>query len=152
MEDGFIVFDNVKKVYQSGEVQVTALHDVSFTVGRGEICVIVGESGAGKTTLLNILGGMDSLRRSSQLSAQQRAGTSELVGKIYLLRSFDVSAARKVFDKTPEFVVARLEVVERMDLGLAECACFGEHACRFSRHIHRLRKGYECRNRVEMVF
>ena len=61
MEDGFIVFDNVKKVYQSGEVQVTALHDVSFTVRRGEICVIVGESGAGKTTLLNILGGMDKL-------------------------------------------------------------------------------------------
>ena len=61
MEDSFIVFENVKKVYRAGEVPVTALHDVNFTIGRGEICVIVGESGAGKTTLLNILGGMDSL-------------------------------------------------------------------------------------------
>ncbi len=61
MEDRFIVFENVKKVYRAGEVPVTALHDVSFSIGKGEICVIVGESGAGKTTLLNILGGMDSL-------------------------------------------------------------------------------------------
>ena len=34
---------------------------MSFSVARGEICIIVGESGAGKTTLLNILGGMDCL-------------------------------------------------------------------------------------------
>ena len=32
---------------------------MSFTVEKGELCVIVGHSGAGKTTLLNILGGMD---------------------------------------------------------------------------------------------
>ena len=61
MENSFIRFENVKKIYQAGQVQVTALHDVSFTFEKGEICVIVGESGAGKTTLLNILGGMDSL-------------------------------------------------------------------------------------------
>ena len=61
MDEDFIRFENVKKVYHSGEVEVTALHDVSFRVAKGEICVIVGESGAGKTTLLNILGGMDTL-------------------------------------------------------------------------------------------
>lgn len=61
MSEDFIRFEDVKKVYRTGEVELTALHDVSFSVARGEICVIVGESGAGKTTLLNILGGMDSL-------------------------------------------------------------------------------------------
>ena len=65
MAEGFIRFDRVRKVYQAGEVAVTALHDASFDIERGEICVIVGESGAGKTTLLNILGGMDSLTDGS---------------------------------------------------------------------------------------
>ncbi len=55
----FIKFQNVNKIYQSGDVKVHALRDASFTVEKGEICVIVGQSGAGKTTLLNILGGMD---------------------------------------------------------------------------------------------
>ena len=32
---------------------------ISFTIEKGEFCVIVGPSGAGKTTVLNMLGGMD---------------------------------------------------------------------------------------------
>ncbi|MCD8085729.1 MAG: ABC transporter ATP-binding protein [Clostridiales bacterium] len=67
MKERFIVFEQVTKEYRSGEVTVTALRDVSFTIAQGEICVIVGESGAGKTTLLNILGGMDSLTRGRVL-------------------------------------------------------------------------------------
>ena len=57
----FVRFEHVKKTYHVGEVDIQALQDATFTVGEGELCVIVGPSGAGKTTLLNILGGMDTL-------------------------------------------------------------------------------------------
>lgn len=57
----FVRFDKVKKTYRMGEVEIQALRDATFTVEKGELCVIVGPSGAGKTTLLNILGGMDTL-------------------------------------------------------------------------------------------
>jgi len=57
----YVEFQNVSKVYHTEGETVHALQDVSFTIGQGEICVIVGQSGAGKTTLLNILGGMDTL-------------------------------------------------------------------------------------------
>ena len=57
----YVEFQSVCKTYHMGDVEIPALRDASFTVEKGEICVIVGASGAGKTTLLNILGGMDTL-------------------------------------------------------------------------------------------
>lgn len=61
----FIEFEDVKKVYYTGELEIDALRGISFSVEKGEIAVILGESGAGKTTLLNILGGMDRLTSGS---------------------------------------------------------------------------------------
>lgn len=55
----YITFQNVKKVYHVGEVDIYALDGVSFTISKGEFVVIAGASGAGKSTILNILGGMD---------------------------------------------------------------------------------------------
>ena len=42
-----------------GEVTITAVDGVDFTIEKGEFAIIVGPSGAGKTTVLNMLGGMD---------------------------------------------------------------------------------------------
>ncbi len=57
----YIEFQDVKKIYKTGDVEVHALDGADFSIEKGELCVILGQSGAGKTTLLNILGGMDTL-------------------------------------------------------------------------------------------
>lgn len=51
--------DNLCKRYQEGSVQTDVLHNVSFSVGEGEMMAIVGSSGSGKSTLLHLLGGLD---------------------------------------------------------------------------------------------
>ena len=55
----FITFEDVKKIYKVGDVEIPASNGVNFEVEKGEFVVIVGPSGAGKTTILNLLGGMD---------------------------------------------------------------------------------------------
>ncbi len=55
-----IEFQNVSRIYKTGDHEQKALDDVSFTLDKGKFVVILGPSGAGKSTLLNLLGGLDS--------------------------------------------------------------------------------------------
>jgi putative ABC transport system ATP-binding protein len=49
---------HLTKRFGAGATEVTAVHDVSLAVARGEIVLIMGPSGSGKTTLLSMLGAL----------------------------------------------------------------------------------------------
>lgn len=55
-----VKFENVTRVYRSGDHELRALDGVDLSLEEGKFVVILGPSGAGKSTLLNMLGGLDS--------------------------------------------------------------------------------------------
>ncbi len=55
-----VTFENVSRVYKSGDHELMALDSVNLSLDEGKFIVILGPSGAGKSTLLNMLVGLDS--------------------------------------------------------------------------------------------
>ena len=50
---------NVIKTYITGDIEFTALKNISLTISKGEFTAIMGPSGSGKSTFMNILGCLD---------------------------------------------------------------------------------------------
>lgn len=59
-EKKFLEISELKKAFGDGSTRQEVLRGVSFSVSKGEFCVLLGPSGSGKSTLLNIIGGIDS--------------------------------------------------------------------------------------------
>lgn len=55
----FLEINDLKKSYGNDSNRVEILKGISFSIERGEICVLLGPSGSGKSTLLNVIGGID---------------------------------------------------------------------------------------------
>jgi len=49
----------LRKVYQTGTIEVNALKGIDLDICKGEFTAIAGPSGSGKTTLLNLVSGLD---------------------------------------------------------------------------------------------
>ena len=111
----FVEFQDVGKTYHMGEVEIEALHDVSFEVEKGELVVIVGPSGAGKTTLLNILGGMDTLTTGKvTLDGQEVSALSKK--QLTQYRRYDVGFVFQFYN-----LIGNLTALENVELANQIC-------------------------------
>ena len=134
MDSAFIDFEKVYQEYKTGDVVVAALKDATFSVEKGEMCVIVGESGAGKTTLLNILGGMDTLTsgkvivdgeeisafKKRQLTEYRRKSVGfvfqfyNLIPNLTALENVEIAAQLSKNSLDPEEVLKKVGLGERL--------------------------------------
>ena len=111
----FITLEHVVKRYQMGEVTITAVEDVSFTIERGEFAVIVGPSGAGKTTVLNILGGMDTATEGRvTVDGREISGASPRALTEY--RRYDIGFVFQFYN-----LVQNLTALENVELSAQIC-------------------------------
>ncbi len=111
----FVRFQDVRKVYHVGEVDIHAADGVTFDIEQGELAVIVGPSGAGKTTVLNMLGGMDTatsgtiLLEDDEVSAYSRRRLTEY-------RRYDVGFVFQFYNLVPN-----LTALENVELAAQIC-------------------------------
>ena len=111
----FVEFQDVCKVYKSGDVEVRAVDGMDFTIEQGELAVIVGPSGAGKTTVLNMLGGMDK-PTSGIISLDGREISALSDAELTLYRRHDIGFVFQFYN-----LVQNLTALENVELASQIC-------------------------------
>ena len=112
---GYITFENVCKHYQTGDTVVKAVDNVSFSIEKGEFCVVLGPSGAGKTTIINLLGGMDKAT-SGRITVDGKEITGMRGPQLTEYRRHDVGFVFQFYNLMPN-----LTALENVELARQVC-------------------------------
>ena len=88
--------ENVSKIYQAKNGEITALKNINFNVYKGEILSIIGPSGCGKSTLLSIIAGLEEKSSGNlYIDGEKLLGISPKIG--YMLQKDSLLEWRSIY-------------------------------------------------------
>lgn len=101
---------DIVKIYRTGELEFTALKNVSLKVENGEFTAVMGPSGSGKSTFMNILGCLDRMDMGTYI--MNGKNVSELNDKeLALFRNKELGFVFQSFNLIP-----RMSILENVEL------------------------------------
>ncbi len=96
---------NLTRVYQTEDVETSALNNVNIEIAQGEFVAIMGPSGCGKSTLLNTIGMLDSPTSGDYIfNGENVAGYSEK--QLSVIRKHSIGFIFQNFNLIDELTVA----------------------------------------------
>jgi putative ABC transport system ATP-binding protein len=120
-----IKIEALTKIFQTDEVETTALDKVSFDVKKGEFVAIMGPSGCGKSTLLNIIGLLDNPTNGKYLfdnvdvsGFKERHRTDMRKGNVgFVFQSFNLIDELNVYENVElPLIYLKLKATERKQM------------------------------------
>jgi putative ABC transport system ATP-binding protein len=96
---------NLTRVYQTEDIETSALNNVNIEIAQGEFVAIMGPSGCGKSTLLNTIGMLDSPSGGDYFFAEENvAGYTE--SQLSVIRKKNIGFIFQNFNLIDELTVA----------------------------------------------
>jgi len=106
----FIEFNNVTRVFKSGDSEIKAIDGINFEIEKGKFTVVLGPSGSGKSTTLNLLGGMDKAT-SGKITVDGKEITKLSLAELTDYRRVDVGFVFQFYNLIPN-----LNAFENVDM------------------------------------
>ena len=120
-----IQIENVSKIYQTGEVSVTAINDLSVSINQSAFISFIGPSGSGKSTLLNLIGSLDKptkgkvLVNNVDVSTLDRKKSATFRGNTigFVFQNFNMIPVLTVYENVeyPLLMLKQISVNDRRD-------------------------------------
>jgi putative ABC transport system ATP-binding protein len=108
-----IEIKDVVKRYVTGDIDFTALKNISLKIEKGEFTSIMGPSGSGKSTMMNILGCLDRMNSGTYiLNGKNVSNLSD--NELAHIRNKEIGFVFQAFNLLP-----RMTVLENVELPMA---------------------------------
>ena len=104
----FLQVKDIKVAYQTPDAETQAVHNVSFSVQKGQFVSLVGPSGCGKSTILSCMAGLMEYGGTILLCGQDIRRSRDKIG--YMLQSDNLMPWRSIYRN----VMLGLEVKKQM--------------------------------------